>query len=43
MNKPKPKTVSRIQIDSKRPKSLSKAEEKILETHNLEDINKLLM
>ena len=43
MNKPKPKTVSRIQIDSKRPKSLSKAAEKILETPQFADINKLLM
>ncbi len=43
MNKTKQKNITRIQIDSKRPKSLSKAAEKILETPQFADINKLLM
>ena len=43
MNKTKQKNITRIQIDSKRPKSLSKAAEKILQNPQFADLNKLLM
>ena len=40
MNKTKQKNITRIQIDSKRPKSLSKAAEKILQNPQFADLNK---
>ena len=43
MNKTKQKSITRIQIDSKRPKSLSKAAEKILQNPQFADLNKILM
>ena len=43
MNKTKQKNITRIQIDSKRPKSLSRAAEKILQNPQFADLNKILM